>query len=257
MIHLAEAGSGPELLCLHGIGSSSESFRPQLDGLSGIARVVAWDAPGYGKSADPESTVDMDGFADAAAQVIRERGTGPVHVLGVSWGGVIAQTLALRDPELVKSLILADSSRGSGRTAEGAEGMRARVADLTQIGAEEFARKRAPRLLSDQAPPDLVEQVVATMAAAVRLPGYRYAVEAMAATDTSRRLREIQIPTLVLCGDRDQVTGIAESQALAGGIPDAVFVTVSGAGHLANQERSESFNAWVSAYVHIIERLYS
>jgi 3-oxoadipate enol-lactonase len=257
MIHVQEAGSGPAVLCLHGIGSSAESFRPQLDGLAGSARMFAWDAPGYGKSADPQTALDIEGFADAAADVIRERAGGPAHVLGVSWGGVIAQILALRSPELVKSLILVGSSRGSGRTAESVEAMRARVGALTELGADEFARKRAPRLLSEQAPSALVDQVVSTMATAIRLPGYGYAAESMATTDTSSRLREIRSPTLVLCGDADGVTGVVESQALAGGIPDAVFVTVSGAGHLANQERPESVNAWVSSYLHIIERMYA
>jgi len=130
MIHVLEAGTGPALLCMHGIGSSAESFRPQLDGLAGVARLLAWDAPGYGKSADPESTMDIESFADAALGVIRERAGGPAHVLGVSWGGVIAQILALRSPELVKSLILVGSSRGSGRTSASAEAMRARAGGL-------------------------------------------------------------------------------------------------------------------------------
>jgi 3-oxoadipate enol-lactonase len=78
----------------------------------------------------------------------------------------------------------------------------------------------------------------------------------MAATDLTDELAAVDLPTLVLCGDGDTVTGIAESQALAGGIPNAVFVTLRGAGHLANQESPEAFNAWLSAFVHIIDRLY-
>lgn len=253
-VHLIEAGSGPDLLCLHGIGSCAESFRPQLDGLADTAHVIAWDAPGYGRSPDPESELDMTGFADTVADIIRDRGNGPVHLLGVSWGGVIAQTLALRHPGLAKSLILADSSRGSGRVPEKAGKMRARATEFAELGPEEFARRRAPGLVSQQAPPELVERAIATMAGALRLPGYRYAVEAMAGTDTSPRLAEIQVPTLVLCGDRDRVTGIGESRALAEGIPGAVFVTIPGAGHLANQERPESFNACVSSHLDTIER---
>ncbi|WP_343246159.1 alpha/beta hydrolase, partial [Streptomyces sp. SID5785] len=113
-LHVAEAGaSGPLLLCLHGIGSSSAAFAPQLEGLAAHARVLAWDAPGYGRSPDPEAPLDLDGFADAAAGVIRARGSS-AHVLGVSWGGVIALRLATRHPDLVDSVIVADSSAGSG-----------------------------------------------------------------------------------------------------------------------------------------------
>jgi 3-oxoadipate enol-lactonase len=255
-IHVVDAGSGPTLLCLHGIGSSSASFAPQLDELAGELRLLAWDAPGYARSADPVEPPDLDAFADAAADVLHQRDTGPAHVLGVSWGGVIAMRLAVRRPDLVRSLILADSSRGSGRDAGQAAAMRARVGELAEQGAAEFARRRGHRLVSGQAPAELVERVTANMADAVRLPGYGYAAASMADTDLTASLADIKVPTLVLCGAQDTVTGVAESQALAGGIPDAVFVTLRGAGHLANQEAPASFNAWLSSYVHIVERLY-
>lgn len=255
-INVVDAGSGPTLLCLHGIGSSSASFQPQVDELADSLRLLAWDAPGYAKSDDPQGPLDLDGFADAAASVLRERGTGPAHVLGVSWGGVVAMRLAARHPELVRSLVLADSSRGSARTPEQAGAMRARATELRETGTRAFAALRGPRLVSPAAPPELVAHVVDTMAGSVRLPGYAYAAESMAATDLTDGLAALRLPVLVLCGDEDTVTGVRESQAIAGGIPDAVFVTLKGAGHLANQESPAAFNAWVSAFVHIVERLY-
>ena len=255
-INIIDRGRGPTLLCLHGIGSSSASFDPQFDELAAELRILAWDAPGYAGSADPEQPLDLDGFADAAATVLEQRTTGPAHVLGVSWGGVIAMRLAARRPDLVRSLVLADSSRGSGRDAEQAAAMRARAAELADLGPAEFARRRGPRLVSGAAPAELVDRVIRTMAASVRLPGYGYAAASMADVDLSADLAAVKVPTLVLCGLEDAVTGVAESQALAGGIPDAVFVTIRGAGHLANQEAPASFNAWLSAYIQIIERLY-
>lgn len=255
-VNVVATGTGPTVLCLHGIGSSSAAFAPQAGALAGELRLLAWDAPGYAGSPDPGQPLDLDAYADAAAAVIREHADGAVHVLGVSWGGVIGVRLALRHPSLVKSLVLADSSRGSGQREEQAAAMLARADELGRLGAEDFARARGPRLVTDQASPELVERVVATMRDAVRLPGYAYAAASMAATDLTAELGDVRTPALVLCGDGDTVTGIPESQALAGGIPDAVFVTLRGAGHLANQEAPEAFNAWLSAFVHIIERLY-
>jgi 3-oxoadipate enol-lactonase len=255
-LHVLDAGTGPTVLCLHGIGSSSAAFAPQVDALAGELRFLAWDAPGYAASADPTGPLDLDAYADAAAAVVRERADGPVHVLGVSWGGVIAIRLALRHTELVRSLVLTDSSRGSGQSPEQAAAMRDRATELDRLGAADFAAARGPRLVTPEAPTELVERVVATMRDGVRLPGYAYAAESMAATDLTAELADVRTPTLVLCGDGDTVTGIPESQALAGGIPDAVFVTLRGAGHLANQESPEAFNAWLSAFVQIIERLY-
>ncbi|NBE51084.1 alpha/beta fold hydrolase [Streptomyces boluensis] len=250
-VHVEEAGAeGPLLLCLHGIGSSSAAFAPQLEGLAPYARVVAWDAPGYAKSADPEGPLDLDGFVDAAAGVIRSYGSS-AHVLGVSWGGVIALRLAVRHPELVDSLIVADSSAGSGTDPEKAAGMRARATELAEVGPRAFAAQRGPRLVSPDAPAALVERVVDTMAGAVRLPGYGYAAEAMAGADLRTELPGIAAPTLVVCGDRDTVTGVEASQVLAGGLHKTAYVIVKDAGHLANQEQPERFNAWVLSHLHI------
>jgi pimeloyl-ACP methyl ester carboxylesterase len=254
-VHVEEAGDqGPLLLCLHGIGSSSAAFAPQLAGLSPYVRVVAWDAPGYGRSPDPEGPLTLDDYADAVAAVIRERGTS-AHVLGVSWGGVIALRLATRHPGLVDSLIVADSSPGSGTDAAKAKGMRARAAELAQAGPRAFAEARGPRLVSPGAPADLVRRVVDTMAASVRLPGYAYAAESMASADLRAELPAIAVPLLVLCGDKDTVTGIEASQALAGAVHKSAYVIVKDAGHLANQEQPVRFDAWVLSHLRITARI--
>ncbi|QTJ66634.1 alpha/beta fold hydrolase [Rhodococcus sp. ZPP] len=256
MTHVVESGSGPALLMLHGIGGSADSFAPQFDELSDPLRLLAWDAPGYGRSEDPGRPFDLDDYADAAADVIRDRcGDAGAHVLGMSWGGVIATRIALRHPDLVRSLLLGSSTVGSGADGETAGRMRTRAATLAQQGAEAFAAERAPRLLSGTAAAELTAKATAIMAASIRLPGYGYAADSMAATDHTADLAKIDIPTLVLSGDEDTVTGIPASQVLAGGIPGAVFVTVRGAGHLANQERPDAFNAWVESFIFITERL--
>lgn len=257
-LYVEQAGTeGPLLLCLHGIGSSSAAFAYQLDALAGRVRVLAWDAPGYGRSADPAAPLDLDGFADTAAALIRRhagQGAG-AHVLGVSWGGVIALRLATRHPELVEGLIVADSSRGSGTDEAKAAGMRARAVELADSGPRTFAEQRGPRLLSPGAAPELVQHVIGTMAASVRLPGYGYAAESMAATDLGPELAAVAAPTLVLCGDEDGVTGVEASQYLAGALHTSAFVIVRGAGHLANVERPDAFNAWVLSHLRITARI--
>ncbi|MEU8707728.1 alpha/beta fold hydrolase [Streptomyces sp. NPDC048565] len=250
-VHVEEAGDhGPLLLCLHGIGSSSAAFAPQLAELSAYVRVVAWDAPGYAKSPDPAGPMGLDDYVDVAAALIRERAT-TAHVLGVSWGGVIALRLATRHPELVASLIIADSSPGSGTDEARAAGMRARAADLAELGPLAFAEARGPRLVSSGAPDELVRRVVDTMAASVRLPGYAYAADSMATADLRTELPSVAAPTLVLCGEQDRVTGVEASQAIAGAIHRSAYVIVKDAGHLANQEQPGRFDAWVLSHLRI------
>nr|WP_222132122.1 alpha/beta fold hydrolase [Pseudonocardia sp. C8] len=237
-------------MLLHGIGGAAESFRPQLDGgLAGTYRLLAWDAPGYGDSPDPPpgtppETV-MDRLADAALAVLD--GT-PAHVVGVSWGGVVATRMALRRPDLLRSLVLADSTRGSGRTPEGRAGMARRVEELAELGAGEFAARRAGRLVAPDAPAPVRARVEAIMAG-VRPAGYALAAASMAATDHSADLARIGVPTLVVVGEHDVVTGVEEARALAAAIPGAGFALVPGAGHAANQEQPAEFDRIVGGFL--------
>ncbi|GAB2737454.1 alpha/beta hydrolase [Salinifilum aidingensis] len=242
-----DEGSGVPVLMLHGIGGAAEAFTAQMSGLPG-RRTLAWDAPGYGGSADLPGEPALDDYVGTAVAVLRGLGAVPAHVLGVSWGGVIATRMALTAPDLLRSLVLADSSRGSGRTAEARAAMANRVEELTRLGAGAFAERRGPRLTARDADAGVAEQVLVQMSR-VRLTGYRNAARAMAATDHSDQLAAITTPTLVVVGAEDVVTGVAESRALAGGVPGARFEVVPGAGHAANQERPDEFNAAVRRFL--------
>ncbi|MCF8587601.1 alpha/beta fold hydrolase [Gordonia liuliyuniae] len=256
-LHVIDEGAGPAVVLLHGIGGSSRTFGPQFAELTQDMRLIAWDAPGYGESADVDERLTMDDYADQLAALIEARcGDGGAHVLGMSWGGVIATRLAIRRPDLVRSLILGSSTVGSGANPAAAAAMRSRADDVARdIGA--FVEDRARRLLPATADDDAVTEVAREMAAVIRPAGYRSAAEAMAATDHTADLTGIDIPTLVISGDCDEVTGHAASQALAGGIPGAVYVTLRGAGHLANRDCSDAFNAWTGSFIQIAERLRS
>jgi pimeloyl-ACP methyl ester carboxylesterase len=246
------AGVGPVVLLLHGIGGSAASFAEQQGRLDGFT-TIAWDAPGYGASADPAGGGEpADRYARAAVDLLHDLGHERAHVLGVSWGGVIATRMALRHPETLLSLTLASSSRGSGRTENGRAAMLRRIDDLAALGPAEFAARRGPNLLAPGAPTGLAERVLAIMAQ-VRLPGYRGAAEMMAATDHSADLRKVSVPTLVLVGEHDRVTGVPESEALAVGIPGARFAVLPGGGHAVNQENPAAFNAALRRFLSQVE----
>ncbi|MEW2360261.1 alpha/beta fold hydrolase [Spirillospora sp. NPDC029432] len=247
---IGDTGTGAPLLCLHGIGSSGASFDAITPLLADRLRVITRDAPGYAAAPDPGGPPGMDGYADAAVAVLDDLGIGRAHVLGVSWGGVIATRIALRHPDRLGSLILADSTRGSGASPEKAAAMRARGAELAGSGPAAFARKRAARLLSPAATPAQVDAVAAAMAAAIRMPGYGYAAESMAATDHGPRLGEVRARTLVLVGEHDAVCPPAESRLIAAAIPGARYAEIPGAGHLSNQERPEAFARAVRDFLH-------
>ena len=244
------APGAPLLLCLHGIGSCGSAFERQA-ALADDAgrRLVAWDAPGYRHSPDPESAFTLDDWADAAGELIATEGGGSADVLGVSWGGVTATRLALRHPHLIRSLILADSSTGAGLDPEMAASMRSRAADVEHLGLEPFARSRAPKLLAPDAGQALVDEAAQMMIDSVRMPSYQWACDSMAEADHRADLPSIEAPTLVIYGDHDIITPPERSHELAKGIPRSELVSVADAGHLANQEKPADFNAAVLRFL--------
>lgn len=242
-------GDGPVLLCLHGIGSSSRSFVAQLEGLASIATVVAWDAPGYRASAAWDRPRGMDGYADDAVALLDDLACGAADVLGTSFGGVVATRMALRHPDRVRSLVLADSTPGSGVTPEGAAAMRRRGAELAELGPEAFAATRARRLVSPHADQDLVDRVARTMVEAIALPGYAHAAAAMADTDHRADFARVDVPTLVLVGEHDEVTPPSVSRAIADALPQATYAEVPDAGHVSNVENPAAFNDLVRDFL--------
>lgn len=245
-LSLVTAGEGPPLIFLHGIGGAAESGQAVAELLARRGRhTLCWDAPGYGESADPSAEVD---HVKEVIALLDELGLPSAALFGTSWGGVIATRVALDHPDRVTTLVLADSTRGSAVSADRAAGMRARVDELRDLGAHEFARRRAPNLVSPQADPDIAETVRATMAR-VRVPGYAAAAEFMATSDTGPRLSDIACPTLVVVGEHDTITGVQESRLLAERIPGAEFALIPRAGHAAVTERPAAVADSIEAFM--------
>ncbi len=105
-IYVEQVGHGPDVLLLGGLSDPAESWQPQLDGVSDRYRLIAPDNRGAGRTPLPEAPLSVPMMADDAAAVLRALGVRPAHVAGFSGGSLIAQELALRHPELVRSLVL-------------------------------------------------------------------------------------------------------------------------------------------------------
>src|ERR671916_2951186 len=101
-----QVGQGPDVLLIGGLGDTVESWQFQLDGLADRYRLTAFDNRGAGRTAMPDGPVSVEAMADDAAQVLRALGIPAAHVAGFSGGSIIAQELALRHPETVRSLVL-------------------------------------------------------------------------------------------------------------------------------------------------------
>jgi 3-oxoadipate enol-lactonase len=249
-----EAGSGPLVLFLHGLGTTRTGFDPQLAALAPGYRCVAWDMPGYGASPAPAAGLSFPLLADAVAGLIDALGEPDAHLAGLSLGGQIALHTALRHPARVRSLALLDSSPAFGLDGTDPEEWKRRRLGALDAG-ETPATVAEPVLRSIMAPGVADGAVAAAAASMARISadGLRAAVEFLPTHDVRERLGEIAAPALVLVGDQDEETPLAYAVALADGIPGATLQIIPGAGHVSNLEAPEAVNDALLAHLASVE----
>jgi pimeloyl-ACP methyl ester carboxylesterase len=249
-IAFERAGAGPPLVLLHGyVGDGPTTWRGQLDGLSDDFTVVAWDAPGAGGSSDPPEGFGLAGYADCLAGFVDRLGLGRPHLAGLSFGGILALALAGRHPAVPGSLVLASAYAGwAGSLPAEIVGQRLRQAMvLADLPPEEFAGTLLPTMFAESTPRASVEAFGASVRA-FHPAGFR-AMARASAENLRDVLARIEVPTLLLYGDRDVRAPLAVAEDLQRSIPGARLVLLSGAGHASNIEAPGAFNAAVRGFL--------
>lgn len=235
-LNVIRAGRGPALLLLHGIGSSATAWSKQIELLGGDCTCIAPDLPGYGASPDPIG----EGLDAIVAQVVPVLADAPAHVLGVSFGALLALAIARARPGLVRSLILSDATLGRAHDAPDVRERWWRHRERLAADLSTHSRERAAEIAGPDAAPEIVEEIAAHMRRA-RPAGYLAVARAIADTDARPWLGALDVPTLVVCGEHDRVTGLDVSTTLSRTLPDARLVTVQGAGHAPHIEQPIAF----------------
>ncbi len=242
-----QAGAGPPLMLLHGAVSDSRVWREQLSDLSDEFTVLAWDAPGCGRSSDPPETFRLPEYADCLAGFIDALGLERPHVLGHSFGGGLALELYRRRPALPRTLVLAGGYAGWAgslppnvveRRLRGA----LRAAEQQANGA--FAPRSIPGLFSEALPGEKAEELAAIMSGS-RPVGTRVMAHAFAEADLRDVLPRIRVPVLLVYGDADERAPLAVAEGLHAGIAASKLVVLPGLGHESYLESAGAFNAEV------------
>ena len=251
-----QVGQGPDVLLIGGLGDTVESWQFQLDGLADRYRLTAFDNRGAGRTAMPDGPVSAGTMADDAAKVLQALQVPSAHVAGFSMGSAIAQELALRHPELVRSLVLV------GTYARPDALLRSQLTFwrwLPTVAPDERAFFEAfftwvytPRAHADGTVGQLVEEAIA-FPHQQTVEAFQAQVDACLAHDTGDRLAQIAAPTLVLAGELDTILPPRFGRLVAAEIPDARFEVLSEAAHQPFQEAPEEFNARVDAFWREVE----
>ncbi|MDQ6876864.1 MAG: alpha/beta hydrolase [Candidatus Dormibacteraeota bacterium] len=244
------AGEGPPLALLHGFLCDSRCWRPQLEGLADQFTVLAWDAPGAGLSSDPPDSFTVTDWAHTLAEFLDVAGFGHAHVLGLSWGGMLAQEFYRLYPARVDRLVLADTYAGwkGSLPNEMVEKRRARCyLDATRPAAEVVA-EWVPTEFFTNASKALTAEMGAVVADFHPL-GFQLMAKALADTDTSSVLSTIKAPTLLLWGEGDLRSPLSVAEQFHAAIPHSRLELIRDAGHVSNMERPDEFNQSVRRFL--------
>ena len=252
-----EHGAGPEAVVFaHGLLWSGQMFDAQVAALADRFRCVAFDFRGQGRSEVTADGYDMDTLSDDAAALIDALGCAPCHFVGLSMGGFIGMRLAARRPELVRSLVLMETSadpepaenapryRLLGRVVRvlGKLGMRLVMGRVMRIMfgrtfLEDPARDAERRLWRERGMDNHRLGVTRALQGVIeRKPVYA-------------ELGKIAVPTLVMVGDEDVATVPAKAERLHAAIAGSRLVVIPGAGHISSVEQPELVNAALEGFL--------
>ncbi|MDQ6719399.1 MAG: alpha/beta hydrolase [Candidatus Dormibacteraeota bacterium] len=218
--------------------------------LSDNFTVIAWDAPGAGSSSDPPDPFTITDWGRCLAEFLEVIGVERAHVLGLSWGGLLAQQFYRLNPTRVLGLILADTYAGwKGSLGESISKQRlARCVRESSMPAEEFVAQWVPVEFFTEAVSQDVQEEMAAVVSDFHPMGFRLMAKSLADADTTDLLPNIEVPTLLLWGDHDRRSPMSIAAQFRDAIPNAELAVIANAGHVSNMEQPEEFNAHVREF---------
>ena len=243
MIHLnlVREGQGPVVVLSHALGCDLHMWDGVAPLLARDFTVLRYDHRNHGRSDVVAGALTMQTLAqDAADLIAREAGGAPVHFVGLSMGGMTAQALALSHPQLLRSVVIANSaSYYPDRAPWQARVETVQAQGIAAIAPGAVARWLTPEFAASAHGAALARQLHDTLVA-TDPQGYIAACQGVAAIDFRESNRKIALPTLVIAGARDEATPPAMSQEMVAAIPGAKLAAVEAA-HLSAVERPAEF----------------
>ena len=235
-------GDGPPLLLVHGLGSSSRDWEKQVGSFTQTYQVITLDLRGHGCSDKPPGPYSIGMFADDTAMLVRELGVAPLHVVGISMGGMVAFELVVRFSELVRSLTVVNSYPEM-RVETLREHLQVwrRFLFLELLGMRGTGIILGRHLFPKPEQRELRE-MFATRWTENDKRAYRESLRALLNWDVERHLPEITCPVLVVASDQDYMP-LNEKRAYTAKISRAKLVIIEDARHAVTAERPEQFNA--------------
>ena len=236
-------GEGLPVVFVHGLGGTSNVWSAQRIGLQKAYRVITLDLPGSGRSSKHEQTYSMTRWAEQIDALAGQLGLDPFVLVGHSMATILAQNFAARFSQRVRGLVLCGPLTEPPPPAKEAfvkraetvlrEGMLG-VADQVLAGALSAGTRE-----SISAMPGLFREMLLSHDA----PSYAAQCHALIGASAKAHQASVRCPTLILVGDQDAVTPMANCRAIAAAVPKARIRVIPSTAHLTMAERPEAFNA--------------
>jgi pimeloyl-ACP methyl ester carboxylesterase len=247
-LYYEATGQGQPILFVHGLGSSTRDWQRQVAYFSPHYRAVTFDLRGHGQSHKPPGPYTIPLFASDSARLIESLDLAPAHVVGISLGGMVAFQLAVDRPELLRSLVIINSSPELVlRTLKERWQAFQRLLIVRLLGMRKMGQVLGQRLFPRAEHADLRRLFVERWAendARAYLASFR-AVLGWSVTD---RLPELRIPTLVVAADQDY-TPVAVKEAYVARMPQAELVVIEDSRHATPVEQPERLNQAIMAFL--------
>jgi pimeloyl-ACP methyl ester carboxylesterase len=259
-VNYAEIGEGEPILFVHGLGGSWRNWLENLPHFGRTHRAIALDLPGFGESPMPEWSIDVPAYGRLIAEFCDALGIERLAALvGNSLGGFVATEAVLGDQQRFEKLALIDAAglslvNASKRQVNAIwKTLRLAVPRLAVPRRTWFARPRGKRIAfggvihePERLAPALLQEQMEPGLSSV---GLADALASMVGYDTRERLRDIEVPTLIVWGRNDRLVPLRAAYAYQRRIPHARLEILDRAGHIPMLERPREFNALLDAFL--------
>ncbi len=235
-------GTGPWVVMSHSLACSLAMWDPQVQVLKASYKVLRFDTRGHGQSDAPADAYTLEQLAGDVHGLLTALNVERPHFVGLSMGGMIGMTYALKYPDILRSLVLCDTASHFGPEAQPIWDERIKTA--TEKGMEALVEPTLKRwftqpMLSAGSP---VLDSVAGMIRATPPVGYAGCCHAIPKINLTARLKEITCPVQVIVGEQDAGTPVAKAREIHDATPGSELVIIPDASHLSNLEQPEAFN---------------
>jgi 3-oxoadipate enol-lactonase len=239
-IHGSEGA--PWLAFSHSLACSVRMWDGQIAAFKDRYRILAYDTRGHGQSAAPKGPYTLEQMADDLRALLKHLKIEKTHYCGLSMGGMIGQTFAIKYPGVFSSLVLCDTT--SRYPAAAAPMWQERIRIAESQGMKPLVQPTIERWFTAPFREKQKEKVqaIASQIERTPVPGYAGCCHAIPKIDVTARLKEIKCPALVICGEDDPGTPPAMAREIHENLPGSKLVLIPQAAHLSNVEQPEPFN---------------